>query len=304
MTQSGYKTLSAGALLVVACLFAHAEEDLVEIPKSFSEVEFGLGADMATADALVSENEFFFWLGPEEILESADEVCFRLGLMGDVIAIADVPVHATVAVSADGVVVTRDDGGLYVVRHGATVLIVFQPEKGYALFGKTAWSFQSEADIVFGSGDYAYPEVRLLGTEGAPWSAGSGVTAYIKDGVLYVKGAGVITSTPWAERGSEIREVVKDREVSGFGNAAVNGLSNLRFVNGFSVSDLSSLSAGVVGSDGFSSIAIDPESGSATLTLVIRKAERVDSEEWKEAGTVDVKIPADTPTGFFKVISQ
>lgn len=294
-----------GVLFATVCLSAHAEDgEMVEIHQSFSEVEFGLGADMATTDTLVSSNAGFLWLGPAEILESTDEVLFRLGLMGDVIAIADVPVHATVSVSADDVVVTRGDGGHYLVRHGATVLIVFQPEKGYALFGKTAWSFQSEDDIVFGSGDYVYPEVRLQGTEGAPWSAGAGVTAYIKDGVLYVKGVGAITSTPWIERGLEIREVVKDREVSGFGNAAVNGLSNLRFVNGFSVSDLSSLSAGVVGSDGFSSIAIDPESRSATLTLVIRKAERVDSEEWNDARTVDVKIPADAPTGFFKVISQ
>ena len=59
---------------------------------------------------------------------------------------------------------------------------------------------------------------------------------------------------------------------------------------------------GAVKATGFSAIAVDPTTQTATLSVVISKTESLDEPEWKPVSTNDVSVEADSPAGFFIVV--
>ena len=95
-------------------------------------------------------------------------------------------------------------------------------------------------------------------------------------------------------------------------------MNNLAQINGLRLSVFNGVAAGVVKSGGFKAIAIDPSTGTGTVTFRVRTAPSVDTPEddWTavdatgvstEGGddtAIRVPVRADSPAGFFKVISD
>lgn len=138
------------------------------------------------------------------------------------------------------------------------------------------------------------------GSEENPWVVGENATAYVKDGTLYIKGTGPVTSMPWTEEADGITKLVKDEGVTEL-NEIVETLPDLKNVNGLALTELNGLAVAALKAAGFSAIAVDPATQEATLSVVICKAESLDEPEWKPVSTNDVPVKADTPAGFFIV---
>ena len=145
------------------------------------------------------------------------------------------------------------------------------------------------------------------GSEDNPWKVGeigheTEVTAWTNGtGKLVIEGAGVVASTPWAADAAGITELQVATGVTRLGGTMVT-LPSLTSVNGLSMSAFSDAAVGAVKAAGFNAIAV--ENGTATLSVVICKAESLDKPEWKPVSTNDVPVKADTPAGFFIVASQ
>ena len=69
------------------------------------------------------------------------------------------------------------------------------------------------------------------GTRAAPWTVGKGVTAYLEEGMLFVKGSGAMTNfasaadAPWAPAASRIDRVEVAPTVASIGEHAFDGIS-------------------------------------------------------------------------------
>ena len=141
--------------------------------------------------------------------------------------------------------------------------------------------------------------VGFPGGEGRPWKIGAGdeaaVTAYVKDGYLYLEGKGEVAAftgdAPWA--------VVNDM-LEGIGPLSkgivipASVLATLPITVEGGAEPL-----GYVKADGFSAITVDPATQKAMLSVVISKTDSLDEPEWKPVSTNDVPVKADTPAGFF-----
>ena len=143
--------------------------------------------------------------------------------------------------------------------------------------------------------------VGFPGGEGRPWEIGAGdeaaVTAYVKDGYLYLEGKGAVKEftgdAPWA--------ILNDM-LEGIGPLSkgivipASVLATLPITVEGGAEPL-----GYVKADGFSAITVDPATQKAMLSVVISKTDSLDEPEWKPVSTNDIPVQADTPSGFFIV---
>ena len=143
--------------------------------------------------------------------------------------------------------------------------------------------------------------VGFPGGEGNRWKIGAddeaAVTAYVKDGYLYLDGKGAVKEfagdAPWA-----------------IANDMLEGIGPLSKGIVIPASVLATLPItveggaeplGYVKADGFSAITVDPATQKAMLSVVISKTDSLDEPEWKPVSTNDIPVQADTPSGFFIV---
>ena len=150
------------------------------------------------------------------------------------------------------------------------------------------------------------------------WDVGADATAFVQDGVLYVRGTGGVTSVPWSSVAGTVEQVKIAEGVTSIPEGALDGMDNLTHVNGMAVSVFNNVSAGVVKAGGFKSIAIDPSTRTGTVTFRVKFAESVDTpaEDWVpveatgtevdsgDATAICVPISAETRAGFFQVVTD
>ena len=147
------------------------------------------------------------------------------------------------------------------------------------------------------------------------WDVGPDATAFLQDGVLYVRGNGVVTSIPWSVVADEVERVKIAEGITAMPQGAMDGMDNLEYVNGMAVPVFNSVAAGAVSSGGFTAIAIDPSTQTGTVTFRVKTAPSVDTpaSEWTavdatgvttDTTAIRVPVPADGPAGFFKVVSD
>ena len=99
------------------------------------------------------------------------------------------------------------------------------------------------------------------------WNVGADATAFVQDGVLYVRGSGAVTNVPWVSVAGTVEAVKIAEGVTSIPDGALDGMDNLTHVNGMAVSVFNNVSAGVVKAGGFKSIAIDPSTRTGTVTF-------------------------------------
>ena len=150
------------------------------------------------------------------------------------------------------------------------------------------------------------------------WDVGSDATAFVQDGVLYVRGSGAVTSVPWSVVADEVERVKIAEGITSMPEGALDGMDNLTHVNGMAVSVFNTVAVGAVKSGGFTAIAIDPSTQTGTVKFRVKTAATVDAPEgdWKPVDATDVAadlgddtaicvpVPATTPAGFFKVVAD
>ena len=150
------------------------------------------------------------------------------------------------------------------------------------------------------------------------WDVGPDATAFLQDGVLYVRGSGVVTSIPWSVVADEVERVKIAEGITAMPQGAMDGMDNLEYVNGMAVPVFNSVAAGAVSSGGFTAIAIDPSTQTGTVTFRVKSAASLDtpSDDWTpvvatgagvdsaDATAIRVPVPASTPAGFFKVVAE
>ncbi len=145
------------------------------------------------------------------------------------------------------------------------------------------------------------------------WNVGEEATAFVQDGVLYVRGSGTVTNAPWMSAAGSVQKVKIAEDVTSIPSGALDGMTGLTHVNGMALSVFNDVSAGAVKSGGFTAIAIDPSSQTGTVTFRVKTAPAVDTPEgdWTavdatgittDATAIHVPVPADSPAGFFKVV--
>ena len=150
------------------------------------------------------------------------------------------------------------------------------------------------------------------------WDVGADATAFVQDGVLYVRGSGVVTSVPWSVVADEVERVKIAEGIASMPEGALDGMDNLTHVNGMAVSVFNTVAAGAVKSGGFTAIAIDPSTQTGTVTFRVKSAASVDTpdDDWVpveatgtsidpgDATAIRVPISAASPAGFFKVVTD
>lgn len=159
------------------------------------------------------------------------------------------------------------------------------------------------------------PEPR---PETVVWDVGEDATAFVQDGVLYVRGTGVVASAPWSAVAGEVEKVKIGAGIAAMPEGALAGMDNLMEVNGLSLSVFSGVAAGVVKGGGFTAIAVDSATKTGTVAFRVKRANAVDApeSEWtavdasgvtvdaEDATAICVPISADAPAGFFKVVAE
>ena len=150
------------------------------------------------------------------------------------------------------------------------------------------------------------------------WNVGAAATAFVQDGVLYVRGSGAVVSMPWSAVAGTVEAVKIAEGVTSIPDGALDGMDNLTHVNGMAVSVFNNVAAGAVKSGGFTAIAIDPATRTGTVTFRVKFAESVDTpaDDWVpveatgtevdagDATAICVPISAETRTGFFQVVTD
>ena len=170
-----------------------------------------------------------------------------------------------------------------------------------------------EAVFVLGPASAPEPTDPDPRPETEVWNVGTDATAFLQDGVLYVRGNGVVTSIPWSVVADEVERVKIAEGITAMPQGAMDGMDNLEYVNGMAVPVFNSVAAGAVSSGGFTAIAIDPSTQTGTVTFRVKTAPAVDTPEgdWTavdatgittDATAIHVPVPADSPAGFFKVV--
>ena len=183
-----------------------------------------------------------------------------------------------------------------------------------------------EEDVVFASGEAGF----VLGPAATPgptpvdpdprpgttvWNVGTDATAFVQDGVLYVRGAGAVTSAPWAAVAGTVAAVKIATGITALPEGALSGMENLAEVNGLAVGVFNSVAVGAVKAGGFTAIAIDPATKTGTVTFRVKAAADVTApaDEWApveatgvaadpaDATAIRVPISAEGPAGFFKL---
>ena len=139
----------------------------------------------------------------------------------------------------------------------------------------------------------------LPGGEGDPWEIGEGVTAYVKDHVLYLKGEGEVTEfggdgAPWAEYGETLEGAYLPRKVK------------------IPASVAATLPISVAGGGGEPSGAIsgaEPEKvaimdGKAYLDVSVYTSDTLTNQNWSVATNGVIEVPAPGKQGFFYLMSK
>ena len=109
------------------------------------------------------------------------------------------------------------------------------------------------------------------------WDVGPDATAFLQDGVLYVRGNGVVTSIPWSVVADEVERVKIAEGITAMPQGAMDGMDNLEYVNGMAVPVFNTVAAGAVSSGGFTAIAIDPSTQTGTVTFRVKSAASLDT---------------------------
>ena len=150
------------------------------------------------------------------------------------------------------------------------------------------------------------------------WNVGENATAFVQDGVLYVRGEGAVTSAPWAAVAKTVVKVKIAEAITAIPEGALAGMDNLVQVNGLSLAVFNDVAAGAVKAGGFTAIAIDPSTKTGTVTFRVTRAATVDapSADWTpvdakgvatdpaDPTAILVPISAECPAGFFKLYAD
>ena len=150
------------------------------------------------------------------------------------------------------------------------------------------------------------------------WNVGTDATAFVQDGVLYVKGEGAVTNAPWAVVAGTVEEVKIAQGITALPEGALTGMENLAKVNGLALSVFNGVATGAVKAGGFTAIAIDPATRTGTVTFRVKSTTDLaaPTDEWTpvnatgvttdsgDATAIRVPVPAEGSAGFFKVLAD
>mgnify|MGYP003314615481 CR=1 FL=1 len=190
------------------------------------------------------------------------------------------------------------------------------PDGGEAVASQVTVLFVLGPDGTPGVGPApADPEPRA---ETEVWNVGEGATAFVQDGVLYVRGEGAVTSAPWATVAGTVESVKIAAGITALPEGALSGMENLAAVNGLAVGVFNDVAAGAVKAGGFTAIAIDPATKTGTVTLRVTRAADVTASagDWTPVDATGVStdpgdptailvpISAEGPAGFFKLYAD
>lgn len=183
----------------------------------------------------------------------------------------------------------------------------------FTAYGYEVVEAYDEAVFVLGPASSPEPSDPDPRPETTVWYVGEDATAFVQDGFLYVRGTGSVTNAPWTSVAGSVESVKIADGITELPEGSLDGMSNLAQVNGLRLSVFNGVAAGVVKSGGFTAIAIDPSTGTGTVTFRVKTAPAVDTPEgdWTavdatgattDATAIRVPVPADSPAGFFKVV--
>lgn len=153
-----------------------------------------------------------------------------------------------------------------------------------------------------GWSDYAGMLIGMKepGSAENPWRIGDGISAYIDDGCLYINGNGNVGEAPWLSRALEITNVDIAPAVTGLHSGVLSGMANLKTINGLSTQVFNSLMGGITAN--LSITGIDAETQAIVLSVKVLKTESLQDVKWEQSlDSIEVRIPVDTPAGFFKL---
>lgn len=159
------------------------------------------------------------------------------------------------------------------------------------------------------------PEPR---PETTVWNVGTDATAFVQDGVLYVRGEGAVTSAPWSAVAETVESVKIAADITGLPEGALAGMDNLAQVNGLALPVFNNVAVGAVKAGGFTAIAIDPATRTGTVTFRVKSTTDLaaPADEWTpvnatgvttdsgDATAIRVPVPAEGSAGFFKVLAD
>jgi len=201
-----------------------------------------------------------------------------------------------------------------VASYAGTVEVVdSSAEAAFWLGGEEAVDALAEAVFALGPATPPGPVDPEPATPDDAWIVGEDAKAFVQDGVLYVRGAGAVTSTPWSSVAATVEKVKIAEDITEIPEGALAGMKNLEQVNGLKLSVFNGVAAGAVKSGGFTAIAIDPSTKTGTVTFRVKTAPTVGTpaDEWTavepddvtvEGTGINVPVPAADPAGFFRVL--
>lgn len=201
---------------------------------------------------------------------------------------------------------------------GTVEVIESFAESAFWLGGDEAVEAFAEAVFVLGPEPSPGPVEPEPDPGTVVWEVGPSATAFVQNGVLYVRGSGPVTNMPWSSVAATVEKVKISEDITAIPSGSLAGMDGLTQVNGLNLSVFNAVSAGAVKSGGFTAIAIDPSTQTGTVTFRVKTATDVDAPaaEWTaidatgvitdpgDETAIRVTVPAETPTGFFKVLAD
>ena len=144
------------------------------------------------------------------------------------------------------------------------------------------------------------------GTPSAPWTVGKDVTAYLEDGVLFVKGTGAMVDfasaadAPWAPVASRISRVEVAPTVTQIGEHAFDDVpANVPLA--LTESQMPRASGAISGAE-FDKVAI--MDGKAYLDVSVYTSDAITNQNWSVATNGVIEVPAPGKQGFFYLMSK
>ena len=137
----------------------------------------------------------------------------------------------------------------------------------------------------------------LPGSEANPWEIGTGVTAYVKDHVLHLKGEGEVTEfggdgAPWAEYGETLEGAYLPRKVKVPASVAAT----------LPISVEGGGPSGAISGAEFDKVAI--MDGKAYLDVSVYTSDTLTNQNWSVATNGVIEVPAEGKQGFFYLMSK
>ena len=189
--------------------------------------DFAPGSEVSVADYANNHNARYVCIKPSLSLKIPAGVHYSYVVSNE-----------TTGAVLTGVLV--DGTNTYSVKNGSTVKVYFTLDEFYMWDGE----FDNPKDLGVIEDDKVVDASEMPKAKGAPgsetnpWKVGENVTAYIKDRVLYLKGAGAMDdfasaeAVPWAAVAGDVTAVTVEDGVTKIGKNALAGFADTVTVNG------------------------------------------------------------------------